>query len=222
MLWRKKHLWEEIFFFWSRWINFFQFHRVSLDVLKALKNNCRFYCTVCMTFRACEAVFLTMLKHKEYSSTWTKQNPLVLKKNNKWMKKWCIYRTFSFPLPEGQAWSGPRRSAGQGGMWLSLKHMPIQICSTNINLLRRDFKPHGALAALLDTCDLSDILALAPGDSVECVLKGVAPADSELTCSTEQRCTEYLWHWNSWEFFLSSPVLGRISPRCVRAALRHV
>ena len=52
-----------------------------------------------------------------------------------------------------------------------------------------------------------------------------------LTCSTERRCTEYLWHWNSCEFFfLSSPVRWRdlLSPRvrfvrhlgCVHKALR--
>lgn len=67
----------------------------------------------------------------------------------------------------------------------------------------RDFEPLGTEAAPLDIRDL--FLALespvALGDSFECVLKGVAPADSELTCSTEQCCTEYLWHWNSCEFF---------------------
>lgn len=49
-----------------------------------------------------------------------------------------------------------------------------------------DFKPLGTLAALLDICDLSDILALespvALGDTFECVLKGVILADSVLMC----------------------------------------
>lgn len=60
----------------------------------------------------------------------------------------------------------------------------------------RVLKALGTLAALLDICDLSEILALespvALGDSFKCVLKGVTPGDSELTCSTEQCCTENL------------------------------
>lgn len=53
------------------------------------------------------------------------------------------------------------------------------------------FKPLGTLAALLDICDLSDIVAL--GDSFGLCAEGrVAPDDSELTCSTQQCCTEYL------------------------------
>lgn len=57
------------------------------------------------------------------------------------------------------------------------------------------------------------------GDSFECVLKGVGPAGGELMCSTEQCCTEYLWHWNSCELLCHHRCLGKDLPSrlsCVR------
>lgn len=121
------HLFLSLFF---KFVN--QLFSVSpsfLDVLEALKNICRFYCTVCMTFWACEAVFLLCENTRTEAHGLNKIHQL---------KKKVMYLQSSFPsFTLETVGSGPHCSAGRGGMWLSLKHMPNQICSTNISLSQR-------------------------------------------------------------------------------------
>lgn len=166
-----------------------------------------------------------------------------LKKKKKQAKRHVFTELFPLPLPEQQV--GVARASLKVATWAKRKECDYQ-AHVRSNLqhkykyfteaqYERDFNPLGALAALLDICDLSDILPLespaALGCSLECVLKGVAPADSELTCSTEQCCTEYLWHWNSCEFFYhhrcleGSPIAVCVFLQhlgCVHTAIHHV
>lgn len=93
-----------------------------------------------------------MLKHKEYSSTWTKENPPFKKFR-------CTYRTLPLPLPERQV--GVACAAlkveyeRRGRRRLSLKHMPLSKMQHKYKSFteaqyERDFELHGTSAALLD------------------------------------------------------------------------
>ena len=108
---------------------------------------------------------------------------------------------------------------------IPIKHTPVQNCSTKINLFGTIWERFpNLLAWKLPRCGhtwsfLELLEVLWHWETVLNVCwKGVAPADSELTCSTEQCCTEYLWHWNSW-VFLSSPVLWTGVSIAVRASV---
>lgn len=149
------------------------------------------------------------------------------------IKKWCIYRTFILPLSEGRvavAHAAPQvEYKRRGGMWLSLKHMTVQICSTNTNLLRRhnmrEISNLFGTSAVLDMCDLSDILGFGKSRGTwrqfflffrMCACVRCRPswqwvkAWHRVTLCWIPLTLEQLW------VFLSTPVLGRISHRLVR------
>ena len=101
-----------------------------------------------------------------------------------------------------------------------LKHTSVQICSTNINLLRRHktretSKPLGTLSCQAWTYVIfltflervpwhlgwqSWMFAGKKKKKKNWCRPGLT---ASLTCSTERRCTEYLWLWTSCEFFFS-------------------
>ena len=111
--------------------------------------------------------------------------------------------------------------AGGGGMWLppqahvrsNLQH---KYKSSTEAQNERDFKTswHVKLPGL-DICDFSDIFGKSPvalgvtvmnvcGKKKKKKKNWCRPGlTASLTCSTERRCTEYLWLWTSCEFFFS-------------------
>lgn len=173
-----------------------------------------------MTFRACEAVF------SYYAKTQRQLKHMDLKKTHRFKNKEAQWAFFLPSSTWATGGSGPRRSGGRTqvkrrNVIIPQAHARSKLQHKNKSFTEaryeRDFEPLGTEAASLDICDLFLDLGspVALGDSFECVLKGVAPADSELKCSTEQCCTEYLWHWNSCEFFCHHRCLEGFLHCCV-------
>lgn len=138
-----------------------QFHRVSLDVLKALKKISVDFIVQCVW----------LLEHVKPFSYYAKTQRVLkhmdLRKIHrlKKIKKWSEMYLQDFPPSSTWTTAGSGPHCSGGGIWakrrnVNIPQAPRQNTYKSFTAAQdeRDFKPLGTSAALLDMRDLSDIL----------------------------------------------------------------